>query len=561
MSARRLFLPAGCVLAALLLPPPAAPKAQHAPEQRTHATISVSVVEIGSGRPISDARVRAYLHGQGQREYLASTDSEGKCRVTRLPAGWYSVDVFAPGYLRTRIWQPWSGTAPSPIRMTGTHAESDGASVSVEVTSGRNVSITYRLARGGIIGGHVVDSEGRPVSEAQVNLLRVVPARANYPRSYRVYESAGRQPVGADGSFRFDGLLAGPHYVRVSPGRDDDWPVQSDVYYPETQIPDEAQPVLVEEGEELQFLVKTPRFPLLSISGRVRGVMPRRSRLEMTMQRLGESHGDSIAMWEVPVRPDGSFKLPELTGGVYGLVAEARSASEVVAAGTAIVKVGSADVQDVTVKLEKPASLEGIVVASSAEGSLQGRIHFNLSVTGPDSNLIYQNLRGGGYIPSGLFRISGIYGTFRATIRVPPGWFAEAMLLEDGTNILDVPFTFEAGKDYRNVRIILTDRAAAIEGVSPVGSNGDGSHRLVVVFPEDPSKWDLDSRFVRRVGIDAAGRFRVDNLQVGATYLVALHARTMHESDEAILKAASGSAVRLYVDRPGTYRVNLLPKR
>lgn len=83
-SALLRMLPA---VAALLLALPAAA------QQRARPTLSLVVVEEGSGRPVSDARVQ--VSGGGAAVY---TDAEGRAEVRNIPAGRRMVSIHRIGY-------------------------------------------------------------------------------------------------------------------------------------------------------------------------------------------------------------------------------------------------------------------------------------------------------------------------------------------------------------------------------------------------------------------------------------------------------------------------------
>ena len=150
-------------------------------------------------------------------------------------------------------------------------------------------------------------------------------------------------------------------------------------------------------------------------------------------------------------------------------------------------------------------------------------------------------------VEGGSFEIRGLLG-LTGSVFPPPirEWIAEAILLEDGTNVVDVPYMFEEGKAYRNVTAVLTDRTATISGRVPIDAPVQaGAGTLVVVFPEDESLWG-SHRLVVYATPDADGSFRAEGIPTGMAYRVGVQAW----STGSDLKALARTAPRVYVDRP-----------
>src|SRR5439155_26392523 len=118
------------------------------------ATITGRVVAADTGRALRRARV---VVGGGGRPHAASTDEQGRYRVTGLAAGSYTISAAKSGFVDGAFGQRrWSGMG-TPLDLT------DGQQA---------VNIDIKLARGGVVTGRVLDEEGEPLARAMVTVLR-----------------------------------------------------------------------------------------------------------------------------------------------------------------------------------------------------------------------------------------------------------------------------------------------------------------------------------------------------------------------------------------------------
>src|SRR5262249_60286962 len=87
----------------------------------------------------------------------AETEESGRFHFTGRPAGRYSVSTLAPGY-------------PSPED----NDFPDMRGKTLNLTEGEKVeNVDLEIKRGGVIAGRVTDSQGRPVIEERVNLIKL----------------------------------------------------------------------------------------------------------------------------------------------------------------------------------------------------------------------------------------------------------------------------------------------------------------------------------------------------------------------------------------------------
>jgi protocatechuate 3,4-dioxygenase beta subunit len=130
--------------------------------------------------------VESLTAGRGSGERRATVDTEGRFRIAPLRPGPFVLRIDHPDFSRTShsVWIP-------------------------ETTTLMDLG-EIRLAPAATLEGEVVDEQGRPLQEAQMQLLQ---ARTSVhdEATMLVYQSDARSPLatGAEGLFRFERLRAG----------------------------------------------------------------------------------------------------------------------------------------------------------------------------------------------------------------------------------------------------------------------------------------------------------------------------------------------------------------
>lgn len=172
--------------------------ARRADDARRKGTITVRVVGE-DGQPVPNAIVSAFKHGASARNTFDNTGaSTGRYLLTNLDPGVYLVSVFAPGYVPEvdRFADPAERNLYRP-----------------------GDSAMFRLLKGGVVTGKVVDAAGEPVVGARVKAVRLRDA-AGRPVRDSGFEFFGPRERRTDdrGIYRVYGLPSGT-YVVVAGGR------------------------------------------------------------------------------------------------------------------------------------------------------------------------------------------------------------------------------------------------------------------------------------------------------------------------------------------------------
>src|SRR6266567_3592048 len=165
----------------------------------------------------------------------ATTDQEGRYRLTDVPAGTYQITPAAPAFVGADI---------------------NSRSQTVVILEGESVEgIDFALVRGGVITGKVTDAEGRPVIEERVSLFSANQPpnpRASAPQLYPITISQ----TDDRGIYRMFGLTAGRY--KVATGDDENGFFDASgrrasykrTFHPDVTDPAQATVVEVTEGSE-----------------------------------------------------------------------------------------------------------------------------------------------------------------------------------------------------------------------------------------------------------------------------------------------------------------------
>jgi hypothetical protein len=155
------------------------------------------------------------------------TDSAGHFVVENAPPGRVSVRAQRRGYFGLAINGDFPNAATEPVV--------------VNASEKANVKIT--LVRAGSVSGNVFDSEGRPLHDSVVGILRIV-----YKGGTRAVDVLSARASGKLGEYRLYPVPPGEYYVGVAPPTD----TQTTTLYPGTTSLNSASRVTVKAAEEVK---------------------------------------------------------------------------------------------------------------------------------------------------------------------------------------------------------------------------------------------------------------------------------------------------------------------
>jgi hypothetical protein len=245
------------LLAALLVPLPMALAA-------SDASVSGTVVDDSTGKPIHMAYATLSTTGAKPMDASVYTDVNGTFQFTAVPPGRYFLHADENRYQRVSLG------APTPDHYPATLTLGPG-----EIRQG----IELRLRRLGAISGLVLDPDGDPMSGMSVQLM--VPT---WVRGHKTWTPRNSAVTNDRGEFRIHGIIAGRYFLcatarrmpvfgmrsEVALGDSEPDQVFGKVYYPNAANVQNAQPLELKPGAEIQDIVlRLPTTAAARITGHV----------------------------------------------------------------------------------------------------------------------------------------------------------------------------------------------------------------------------------------------------------------------------------------------------
>jgi Carboxypeptidase regulatory-like domain len=500
--------------------------------------ISGRVMTADSGRPVKRARV--FLNAAelpGGRGML--TDDSGAYEITDLPAGRYTLNVSKSGFVSLSYGQRRPLQAGTPLQLL------DGQQLK---------GVDFRLPRGGVIAGRVLDEDGEAVPGAMVRVMRY-----QYQQGDRRLTPAGTGQTDDRGQYRVWGLMPGDYYVnaltrlpgfggpggRGGPGGpggpgggpfagrgggqffgggggdDQEQMNYAPTYFPGVTSVEQARPVTVgisQEVLEISFnmqLVRTSR-----ISGRVTnpdGTPTTAGNVNLIPDGAGRG-GQIGANYGGRIQWDGAFAIANVPPGRYILRARGED-TETPQFAAQPISVNGSDVDSLGVMLSGGGTLTGTVTFSpgqtAAPDITQVRItapSTDLSAFGPQPNARVDK--------DGRFTLAGVAaGTHlvrsNGNLR---GWSLKSVSVGD-RDVTDTPIEVRSGQTLSNVAIVFTDKINEISGTVTTTTGVAIPDYTVLAFPTDRSLWRPQARQIATTRPDQTGKYRLRGLPPGEYYI------------------------------------------
>jgi hypothetical protein len=527
--------------------------------QTAVGTVSVTVLDAGTGAPISGAVV-------GGSEARVRTGPDGRAQLQNVPAGARWLFVSATGYLDTldaspRIMFDRMLAAPEidPRRWAGRNPQFPGI-LPVTVKANAEVAVDFLLPRGGSIEGRVLNPDRTPVRGVSVKALLLY---AESP-DRRVFVPVDAARTDQEGRFGFSGLRPSSYYLRVETGYDDEF-ARIPIFYPSETSPRRAQPVNVRGTEPNRIEIGLRYVQPMPITGtvidargrpvpgevRIVGTMPVPS-IGLTRRRLDtDCCSDVLQNFIEEVDGRGRFRTLPLPPGTYRFKSGIHAVTVVH---------DSTSVDHVVVQIHERAVISGRVVPRiQAVDEAYSSVDLEPE-DGPAER------RGTTKIgPDGQFQLGVAPGRYRVNVRVPRPWTASAVKLSDGRNVIDEVIALRSGDVLDGVTVEITDGVRITGKVSPSDMMGVRGYE-VFAFPAARELWRGNERFFGEASTDERDNsFTIDGLPPGVDYLVAVYpwgAMRGHGNFEQWLDELSRNAVRVSAPKPGVYRADIdLEKR
>jgi hypothetical protein len=497
-------------------------------QQQAPASISGKVVSTQTGQPLKKAWVIARTQGAGrQAPQMVLTDSDGKFKFKEIPAGRISLIASKNGY----VTQPYGKKTTR------------GGATPITITAGQEVKdILFRLQRGGVIAGRIVDEDGEPVVNAQVQVLRYV-----YFDGDRKLVPAGSRSTDDRGEFRIASLEPRSYFVRASfrgfgagmgiafGGGDFGGPMGSGamtddnsdegyapLYYPGTPDIAGAVSVDVPAGDEARADITFVPMHTFRVRGRVIDssgeaasstqvmLTPRNSKLAFSMDYMAfVSPGGNGPK-------DGKFEIRGVLPGSY--VLNATEWGESPQSGRTDVEVGGANVEDVVVNLGGGKEVTGVLRFEGNTTKPKKMQIFAMPVSSGGTNF-FGGTGDGSVKDDGSFTLKNVLGDdYRVMVNpLEPGMFVKSIkygnddVLESGLN----PSRGKGG----TLEIVVSSNGAAVSGTVN-NDNNPSSGVTVIMVPENVTKFAGQDHSTANT--DQYGKFQFQGLRPGKYKLYAL---------------------------------------
>lgn len=444
-------------------PQDAIPKPEVRPEDK--CTVEGRVLNGKTGGPLNKAQVVLYGEGPEATPAGAITDSSGRFVVQNVDPGTYRISVSRNGFARTEPNRSLPGQPSSVLTLT----------------AGQTVkNLTFRLQPAAVISGRVLDEDGEPLANAQVQALRY-----RYIRGKRQLAPAGNASTDDLGNFRLFGLVPGRYFVKAAywdrgpamammmanaatlsrRSQETAAEVHAPLYFPGVLDPAQAEAIAVSDGEERRGVdFRMARTRAVSVKGRVTGPVSfsaQRVPMVMMLSRGSRFAADRPAYSRV--KPDGTFDIRGVLPGQYSLTVMFEYE------GGRLTGRRDLDITD--------ANVEGLEVALSPGADLSGSVRVENS---PDTTPKLDSLRillqaGDEFVPYGFgnatVQSDGTFlakdlgdGNYRVrVVGLPERHYVRSVRAGD-SDVTEAGFPIAQGSAPGPLLITLSGDAGAVEG-------------------------------------------------------------------------------------------------
>jgi uncharacterized protein (DUF2141 family) len=537
----------------------------------TGTIAGVVVTDDLDAQPVRKARVT--LNGVDLPGATTITDEAGRFVFVNLPAGRYTIGASKPTWVTTQYG------SKRPLR-PGT---------AVPLADGQRLQIAVRMAHGAVITGLLLDHANLPASGAQVRALRYQMSAGE-----RRLVEAGSATTDDRGAYRIYGLAAGDYYVsaftrtlggmmtgelhltsdadvRDAASEDTRTPPSAPVsvalapaFYPSGTSVSQAGLISLAPGEErggVDFALPLVRTaPVEGSATLPEGGAPAGVEVSLIAAASGLPGQPSDNIRRSFPGADGQFQFAGIPPGTYNLIArgsrpisnpDGTPAPPLMVWGAAQITVDGEPVTGVSLSLEPGLTLAGRVrfPESALKPPDLTSVRIGLASADAQSPITFVPAA----VPAGAdgqFTLVGVMpGRYRVTATFPgvgrPGGWTIGSITANGGDALDAPLVVAPNQHVLDALVTFTDRLAQISGAVRAGSPADYT---VVVFPEDQSLWQPQTRRIQGARAAADGAFTFRNVPSGA-YLVALSddVETGEWFDPVFLQRLRASATRVAV--------------
>jgi len=489
--------------------------------QTTTSSSSSKVVITGrvigeDGQPLAGVSVRAVSARSGaasSRPVL--TNEDGVFRLTGLASTTYTLRASLPAYVAT--------SSTGAAGQSGPYHDGD--------------SVTIKMARGGVVTGRVINSNGEPIPGLSIKAVRLRDADGKPSSNFYFSRRADDRGV-----YRIFGLPAGVYVVHTD-GPNAGWSWNADeqvedapTYHPSSSR-DTATELILQNGIELSGIdIRYRGERGRRVSGKLLGVDPGFGANVYLRQPGGAENLASDYRSANMSRPgDGvGFEIRGVADGAYDLVAERRAGDDDGAASSPRrIAVRGADVSGVELRLQPFASVTGklslvdikseskAVAAPSACSGGRPAVFEEATLTllpetaaRPGANSA--TARSATPSRQGDFRVRHLdAGRYRFELQLPSEvWYAQAIsqFNTQAKRTIDLArsgLAVKSGEKIKDVTVAIASGAASLKGTAQAaeGRKLPANLRVHLIPAEKESAEDMLRYFEIKASVDGAFAF------------------------------------------------------
>lgn len=453
----------------------------------------------------------AYIRLKGPATYTSSSDAAGVFRVDKAAPGEYQVDIAFTGY--------------SPIVHKTVEVGAAPVHVALELTP---------LAK---LQGRVLYSDGTPAAGAQVVLLMLPDREAIGIKT----DDRGRFASNGILGERFILCAQGPASAKAVEG--EEW---APTCYPNTLDRGAAEIVQLKPGADVSgYDIRLRSVPVYRIRGVVLDDLGKAA--AGAKIQLMSNNGLPALRDGIPAAADGSFTIPSAHAGEWRLFARLKR-GDLDLKVIRLVTVKHGDLEDVSIRLDRPFQLAGFVERDEPRDAngRRGLTSVYLQGEPPTEGLSAQAT----HDQDGAILFKNIYpGRYRIVpLGIRPGFYVESVKLGDRDVLGETVDLVEAGPP---LRVVYRSGAPRVRVHVEKGA---GAH--VAIVPQNEAL--ANEQFIREAVADKDGRCEIGSLRPGDYYAFAFDRLDMGSlQDPAFLRTLVPRAEKVHVEKGETATVDL----
>ncbi|MGA8308847.1 MAG: carboxypeptidase-like regulatory domain-containing protein [Terriglobales bacterium] len=455
----------GLVLASASTAQIPVPQSRKANEKQQPANCAVSgqVVTAAEGAPLKSSQVVLIQEDatSSPQAFSATTDSDGRFEIRKINPGRYSFMAGHTGYI-TQYYQ----------------ARGRGGGAELTLVAGQDVDgALFRLVRGVVITGRIVDESGEPIARIKVTALRKVSTKemedAGSRNPKEQLMDASTALTDDRGEYRLFEMMPGEYYVRAAEsesfglGAEDglNWVTRESlgsqyapVFYPGVIQLDQAQSVALGVGEEARAEFAMRHVKTVEVAGRILAADGRGASgayVTLSAPEVGNRGDQPSASTNIK----GEFTIKGVPPGSYTLSAQQLDRDRHQFTQQKL-EVGNENIDSILLAFSQGVPILGRVVGEGPGSPVRVQIGLQSAHEG--------GMAGGGAAWSetdGSFQMTGVVdGDYALRIYgLEQGWYVRSAHM-GGEDVLEKGLQVEKSSFSGTLEIVLSSSGAQLEG-------------------------------------------------------------------------------------------------